>query len=139
MQQETNEEAVRQKLENIQDKLEFSDPDRLKIISASLLAIFIALVLTVVPQLGHQSTDVVVEVTETSLEPARPSVSSGEEVKFSNKADKTMSFSFERGIDSFELESGESRTENIGMTVYYTATPVQADSSQKIRGSIVVQ
>jgi hypothetical protein len=76
-----------------------------------------------------------INITENSVSPSRPTISSEETVKFYNRGDSRVQINFERGLESFSLPPGASEIRNPEITTYYT---VEA-SGKTFRGSIVVE
>jgi hypothetical protein len=76
-----------------------------------------------------------INITENSVSPSRPAISSEETVKFSNIGESQVYINFERGPESFSLPPDTSEIKTPEITTYYT---VEA-SGKTFRGSIVVE
>ena len=80
-----------------------------------------------------------VSVDRERAEPFRPVISPEDGVRFINTADHQLEFEFDRHVDSFSLQSGESRVVDLKMTVYYNVTASGQEEFRPILAGISVQ
>ena len=80
-----------------------------------------------------------VNVDGERAEPFRPVISPEDGIRFTNSADHQLEFGFDRHVDSFSLQSGESRVVDLNMTVYYNVTASGQEEFRPILAGISVQ
>ncbi|PSH01654.1 MAG: hypothetical protein BRC27_01450 [Nanohaloarchaea archaeon SW_10_44_10] len=80
-----------------------------------------------------------VNVDGERAEPFRPVISPEDGIRFTNSADHRLEFEFDRHVDSFSLQSGESRVVDLNMTVYYNVTASGKEEFRPILAGISVQ
>lgn len=79
-----------------------------------------------------------VEFRQGGANPASLTVPSGSRVLFVNEQSMSYHINFERGPEDLTLKPGGSDSAEFNMTVYYTATPVDAEEPE-IYGSVIVE
>lgn len=88
------------------------------------------------PEIEGEETRVV--LTERLAQPSRPQISEDDGVRFVNNASHAFNVTFDREVESFIVESGETELVDVRSVVYYTATPVDAEA-EEVKGSVSVQ
>lgn len=76
-----------------------------------------------------------INITENTVSPSRPIIDKDESVRFRNTGDEQLYISFERGLESFSLDSNASEIKKPGITTYYTVEKPE----KTFRASIVVE
>lgn len=85
-----------------------------------------------------EGEEVKVVLMDRLAKPSRPTISEGDGVRFANNASHAFNITFDREVESFVLDKGETRLVDIKSVVYYTAEPVGTDA-RKVHGSVSVQ
>jgi len=89
------------------------------------------------PEIEGEIIDVVVE--EGKAEPLRPRISPEDGVRFVNNEEKALNFTFDRSVEDFVLEPGESKLVDVDVIIYYEIDTVEKDGFRKIVGGVNVQ
>lgn len=135
-------EDKKEKIRELRKDFRAEKPDKIRIVALAVASVGIALAITVAPGvIAQDSPDVsaTINITEWSAEPARPTVSEGESVRFVNSADSSVRLEFERGAEPFSLDPGGSAVKQFEMSVYYTVSELEPDQNQRINAGIAVE
>lgn len=89
------------------------------------------------PEIEGEVIEVVVDDERAS--PNRPKISPEDGIKFVNEASHDLNFTFDREVESFVLEKGDSRVVDVTKIVYYRVNPVEEVEFREIRGGVNVQ
>lgn len=136
----------KEKLEQLRDKYAVERPSKKTVLAMAFISIVIAGSLMVLPQFiqdideaSQPDADITIEVKDRSVEPSRPTVSSGTSVRFVNRADVELELLFDREVEGFSLEPGESKVREIESIIYYNVTSPEEPEFRMIKGGINVQ
>ncbi len=79
-----------------------------------------------------------ITVSEDGAEPFRPEISERDGVRFINNAEHELNFTFDRNIESFVIEPGESKVVDVNSIVYFYADAEEAEF-REVKGGVNVQ